>query len=302
MLLTILVIAGVFLDDQAGPPADSRARQIQIAQFWMTMICYSLGAWFARISLMLSTVRLIPTSFVLRRISESAFISLLLLCIGILTAKLSFCASDLSWYRKPNPFCPILGNAKLGVAELTTALVADVIIVAIPLRLLYRISLQREKRRMLLLMFSANIITGIVSVLRVVFLIGSSPGLLTIAVKAEIGTALMVADMAIITPYIYRLVKPEGDFDSKPDTYYRSVQPDGGIIMRRVADLVPDTHLDNTTQDSTAAISCASLPDPETAANISSMATESTGSEELGVRHQKPFTSSLSDITYAKSM
>ncbi|KIK61303.1 hypothetical protein GYMLUDRAFT_579427 [Collybiopsis luxurians FD-317 M1] len=204
----------------------------------------------ARFSLILSTVRLIPTLFTLRRISEFAFISFLLMCMGILTAKLYFCASDVSWYKSPTPACPFNNNTELAVADLILYLVADVILIIIPLRLMYRITLPWEKRRMLLLMFGASTITSIIAVLRVTFIIDTSWSFLFLIVRAEVGTALIVANLAILTPYIYRLATSEGDFDSEPDTYYRSFQPDGGIVMRRVSDLAPRIPHDNTTRGS----------------------------------------------------
>ena len=56
----------------------------------------------------------------------------------------------------------------------------------------------------------------------------------------QVGIGIIAANLAVLTPYIYRLVKHAGDFDSEPCTYYRSVQPDGGIRLRRVADIVPN--------------------------------------------------------------
>ncbi|KAF5392794.1 hypothetical protein D9757_001005 [Collybiopsis confluens] len=243
MVLTMMITVAVFVtgNPDAGP-IGSHNRRIKVIQFWIIMICYSFGAWFARITLILSTVRLIPTIFTLRKISEWAFICFLLMCLGVSSAKVYFCASNKSWHNLRAPVCQLTSNAPLAIGELATFLVADTILVAIPLRLLYRIALPSGKRRMLLLMFSANMITSIVAVLRVVFLINySSPSpSLTLAIKAEVGTALIVANLAILTPYVYRLINSEGDFDSKPDTYYRSFQPDGGIVMRRVSDLAPD--------------------------------------------------------------
>ena len=46
------------------------------------------------------------------------------------------------------------------------------------------------------------------------------------------------------------MINPEGDFDSKPFTYYRSIQPDGVVRMRRVADLVTDIRSANVPQQS----------------------------------------------------
>ncbi|KAF5392699.1 hypothetical protein D9757_001007 [Collybiopsis confluens] len=225
MILTVLLVVGIFLSNDHD--ADYN-RDAAIIQSWLTMIAYTTGSWAARISMMLSTVRLIPTVFTLRRISEWAFISLLLMGISVLAAKLSFCASDLSWYERSNPVCLILAY-----------IVADGMLIAIPLRLLYRISLPRKQRRMLLLMFGANIVTSMMAILYAVLFLSSCLGLLTLVTKIEAGVALIVANLAILTPYVYRLVNSEGDFDSKPNTYYRSFQPDGRVVLRRVSDIAP---------------------------------------------------------------
>ncbi|KAF5392696.1 hypothetical protein D9757_001004 [Collybiopsis confluens] len=233
MLLTVLITVATFLTDRQECKSFFIYRTL-------TLICFNLGAWFARVSLMLSTARLIPAVFTLRRISEMAFVSFLLMCAGIFIAKVYFCGSDLSWYAMPSPVCPLNSNTDLAVADLILYILADVILMAIPLRLLYQISLPKEKRRMLRLMFSANTVTSIIATLRVVCLLDSSWSLVFLVLRAEVGTALIVANLAILTPYIYCLVNPEGDYDSKPDRYYRSFQSDRGVfIMRRVSELMP---------------------------------------------------------------
>ncbi|KAF5353025.1 hypothetical protein D9757_011865 [Collybiopsis confluens] len=113
--------------------------------------------------------------------------------------------------------------------------VGDLALIIIPLRLLWRMSLESNKR-------STNLISTIFTVLHAVFYIGKAWNLLTITVKAEFGAVLIAANLSVLTPYIYRLVNPEGDFDSKPCTYYRSFQSDGGFRMRRMADIAPGIH------------------------------------------------------------
>lgn len=53
------------------------------------------------------------------------------------------------------------------------------------------------------------------------------------------GTALAVANLGVLVPFFYRLIKQDGDFDSKPYTHYQSFQSNGDIRIRRVSDLVP---------------------------------------------------------------
>ncbi|KAE9403385.1 hypothetical protein BT96DRAFT_767114, partial [Gymnopus androsaceus JB14] len=116
----------------------------------------------ARISLMLSIIRLIPPFLTLRRISEWAAVSFSLICLGILVPKMYVCASDRSWYNMRNPRCKLSPN--IGIGELTTDLVADITLVAIPIRLLGHVHLSKKKRRMLIIIFGASLLTSIASI------------------------------------------------------------------------------------------------------------------------------------------
>ncbi|KIK61411.1 hypothetical protein GYMLUDRAFT_166613, partial [Collybiopsis luxurians FD-317 M1] len=196
----------------------------------------------ARMSLILSIVRLIPTFFPLRRITELTSIWFLLMWMSTLVAKLYVCGSDLSWYHEPNATCRLGGHLGIAIYEAISFLVSDLTLIAIPLRLLHHISLGSDKRRMLILMFSVNLVTSAIAVIRTVSVIHQAWSLVTVIFEVEIGIGLIAANLAVLTPYIYRLFKPEGDFDSEPCTYYRSVQPDGSVRLRRVADIAPEVH------------------------------------------------------------
>lgn len=53
------------------------------------------------------------------------------------------------------------------------------------------------------------------------------------------GTALVVANLGVLTPVVYRFIKREKESnDSTPNSLYRSFQSNGDIRMRRVSDLV----------------------------------------------------------------
>ncbi|KAE9387776.1 hypothetical protein BT96DRAFT_457237 [Gymnopus androsaceus JB14] len=207
-------------------------------KFWIGMIPFTVAVWSARISLMLSTIRLIPPLFTLRRISEWAAVSFFLICLGILTPKIYICASDRSWYDTPNPRCPL--GLKIAIGELITDLVGDITLVVIPIRLLGYVNLPKDKRRMLLVIFGANLLTSATSVLHSVFLIGADSKshsydcfLIPIAAELELGTALTVANLGVLTPFLYRLIgKRDGDIDSKPYTHYPSIQTNGVIVFK----------------------------------------------------------------------
>ncbi|KIK61408.1 hypothetical protein GYMLUDRAFT_142668, partial [Collybiopsis luxurians FD-317 M1] len=167
-----------------------------------------------RMSLILSIVRLIPPFFSLRRTTECSFAGFLLMWISTLGAKIYACASNLTWYQGSSATCKLGGHVGIAIYEVVSSLVADITLIAIPLRLLHRISLGSKKRRMLILMFSVNIVTSTIAVVRTIFVLHQAWSPATIVVEVEVGTALIAANLAVLTPYIYRLFKSDGDFDS----------------------------------------------------------------------------------------
>ncbi|KAE9405768.1 hypothetical protein BT96DRAFT_317071 [Gymnopus androsaceus JB14] len=175
MILSILVDISLFgagtSSVGSSPLAPVSDESDQVVQFWLIMISFTLAIWCARISLMLSIIRLIPPLFTLRRISEWTAVSFSLICLGILTPKIYICASDLSWSDVSVPICPL---EKVAIGELITDLVADIALVVIPIRLLGHVKLSKDKRRMLIVIFGASLLTSAVSVVHVVFLMVSS--------------------------------------------------------------------------------------------------------------------------------
>ena len=79
------------------------------------------------------------------------------------------------------------------------------------------------------------------------------------------GTALAVANIGVLTPFLYRLIgKREVDIDSKPYTHYPSIQTNGDIRMRRVSDLVASgIRLADTGRVSTSIRVQEPVPEPE---------------------------------------
>ncbi|KIK61431.1 hypothetical protein GYMLUDRAFT_243605 [Collybiopsis luxurians FD-317 M1] len=307
-LFTVLMYVGEILADHTAVPATPNAHRLKIIQFWVILIAYCFAIWFAKITLMLSIVRLIPTFLTLRRVSELASIGFLLMCTSITTYKIYICASDVSWYKLPNPLCKAISLRAIGITELITYVAADVTLLAIPLRLLYHVSLSTDKKRMLIFMFSVNLITSAISILHVILLIDDAWSLLNVTLEVEVGIALVTANLAVIVPYFYRMINPEGDFDSKPFTYYRSVQPDGGVRMRRVADLVTDIRSTNEPQLSVSAIgrvpTTIRLPESDTetiSANVSAASSVESKNSQSSLHHHSSFVSLDSDVLSRES-
>ncbi|KAJ3782631.1 hypothetical protein GGU11DRAFT_793579 [Lentinula aff. detonsa] len=231
-LSQLLLIAMWIRTDTPGLGPLNESHSARIVAYWLVSISFTCTLWSARISLIFSVIRLIPPLFVLRRVSEWTAVIFFLMWAGLLTQKTYVCASDRSWYQLAAPQCHL--GMDVAIVELVTDIFADVALAVIPIRLLAGVGLSSDKRRMLYIMFCASLLTSIVSIIHAVFLLGPSGLLEAITAQAEAGTALIVANVGILSPYVYRLIKDGEDFDSKPYTYYPSFHSNGEVQMRRI--------------------------------------------------------------------
>ncbi|KAJ3872885.1 hypothetical protein F5051DRAFT_338534, partial [Lentinula edodes] len=223
MFLSQLMLIAMWI--RTDTPGSHSAR---IVAYWLVLETFRS----ARISLIFSVIRLIPPLFVLRRVSEWMAVIFFLMWAGSLIQKTYICASDRSWYQLSAPQCHL--GTDVAIVELVTDLFADVVLAVIPIRLLAGVGLSPDKRRMLYMMFCASLLTSMVSIIHAVFLLGPSGLLEAITAQAEAGTALMVANVGVLSPYVYRLMKNGQDFDSQPYTYYPSFHSNGEVHMRRI--------------------------------------------------------------------
>ncbi|KAE9406596.1 hypothetical protein BT96DRAFT_222379 [Gymnopus androsaceus JB14] len=233
VLLSYLLLISMWVrtDTPALGPIH-QSHSARIVAYWLLYISFTCTLWSARMSLIFSVIRLIPPLFKLRKVSEWTAVVFFFMWAGSLTQKTYVCASDRSWYQLAQPQCHL--GTKVGIVELITDLFADTSLVVIPIRLLQGVGISSEKRRMLHIMFGASLLISLVSVLHAVFLLGPSGLLEAITAQAEAVTALIVANLGVLSPYAYRLMKNGEDFDSKPYTYYHSFQANGEVEMRRM--------------------------------------------------------------------
>jgi len=97
--------------------------------------------------------------------------------------------------------------------ELVTDFIADAILVAIPLRLLWGVNLPRSQRILLFSIFSASILVTIVSVVHAAYLLGPSGLLEGLTANVECAVSLIVANLAVVVTHIYRLIRNGEDID-----------------------------------------------------------------------------------------
>ncbi|KAJ4495228.1 hypothetical protein C8R41DRAFT_298145 [Lentinula lateritia] len=182
-LSQLLLIAMWIRTDTPGLGPLDESHSARIVAYWLVSISFTCTLWSARISLIFSVIRLIPPLFVLRRVSEWMAITFFLMWAGSLIQKTYICASDRSWYQLSAPQCHL--GTDVAIVELVTDLFADVVLAAIPIRLLAGVGLSPDKRRMLYMMFCASLLTSMVSIIHAVFLLGPSGLLEAITAQAE---------------------------------------------------------------------------------------------------------------------
>ena len=143
----------------------------------------------SRMSMALSIYRITPPMAKFYRVSQFAVALFGIMWVGLLIQKLVHCVSDRSWEKTFEPQCH--NGLAIGVAELcsmlqttlvlyqtsdifvcTADLIADSLLVFLPIGLLWKLSASHNKYRLLMAIFSASILTTIVSIVHAVFLLG----------------------------------------------------------------------------------------------------------------------------------
>lgn len=157
-------------------------------------------------SILFSIMRIIPRLMTLRRYANICAVLFLCMWIAVLTQKLYICTHHDAWQHKKNIQC-VLGES-VGGLELASQssvrhslsalshilpcaadIVADSILVALPVRLLWDIGISSPNRKLLMAIFSASMITTIVSIVHTAFELSPNRNAEAIAAHVEVSPA-----------------------------------------------------------------------------------------------------------------
>ncbi|KAH7912883.1 hypothetical protein BJ138DRAFT_715638 [Hygrophoropsis aurantiaca] len=120
-----------------------------------------------------------------------------------LATKIYACASDTAWYNAMIIQCPI--PAGVAVVEVCTDVVADLILVLLPLRLLWRVKLPANQRKLLLAIFSSSILISVVSAVHTAYIVPTSSFIGGITAEIEGALSLVVCNLLVIVTFVYRV-------------------------------------------------------------------------------------------------
>ncbi|KAF8993454.1 hypothetical protein BDQ17DRAFT_139340 [Cyathus striatus] len=194
------------------PPQGPLLRRITL--FWLSALLTPCVAWPARVSMCMSISRLAPPTARRRRALFALAVVFLLLGAVLTAQKIWICAGDSSWHQNPAVQC--YTGKTVGYLSLSTDVVGDACLVAIPLRLLWGVKLPRRERRLVLSLFASSILSTLAGIVYAVFIFraasfGSYRTLfvnMTAHIKAAV--TLLVCNLLVIVTYIYRKLNTEG--------------------------------------------------------------------------------------------
>ncbi|KZT27586.1 hypothetical protein NEOLEDRAFT_1176601 [Neolentinus lepideus HHB14362 ss-1] len=193
-----------------GPLHQSKGNRI--IAYWLVSLSFTFTLWSARMSQLFSVVRIIPEIMRMRKIAYGIAGLFGAMWTTLIIQKVYICKRDTSWYREAKPQCH-LGHA-VASTELATDFISDAMLVVVPLRLLWRVSMHRSQRKLLFSVFSASILTTIVSAVHAYFVLGPSGLLEATTANVEASVSLIVANLAVIVTYLYRLIRGERDLEN----------------------------------------------------------------------------------------
>ncbi|KAJ7900996.1 hypothetical protein B0H14DRAFT_3123600 [Mycena olivaceomarginata] len=210
---------------------------IMLVSMWLRTIpgqskyTFIVTYWASRMSVIFSIIRLIPHQFLLRKITTGVAAVFAVFWLGLMIQVAHVCGKDKSWYKMTKPQCRL--DHGVAVLELSTDVFADLALAIIPIILIRNTMLPSSQRKMLVVIFTASLLTTLVSIVHAVFVLGPSGSLEGISAHAEAATALIVANVAVMVTSLYRLFRRSDYMDPKPYTYNYALQS-GGVVKERV--------------------------------------------------------------------
>ncbi|KAG9310175.1 hypothetical protein JVU11DRAFT_9799 [Chiua virens] len=180
--------------------------QASLVGFWMYALGFTCIVWAVRMSILFSVARIVHstkrmrwTVIVLATFFTSVF-------VAYETWKIWWFALDSSWtkqtdfYTRPARWLP----HSMYVYELCTDCVSDALLISLPVRLLWKMNLPANQRRMIIVIFSSSIIVTMASIFRAVCQIMRMSSLIGVASDVEIAFSVIVCNLLVVVTLVYR--------------------------------------------------------------------------------------------------
>ncbi|KAF9551712.1 hypothetical protein CPC08DRAFT_621439, partial [Agrocybe pediades] len=198
-LVTDIIVFAVYLivfsSTVQSPP---KPAYLTFALRWLTLICYTIALWAARMTVAVTIVRLHPRGSA-RRHAATASIIFSAFAIAMIIQKIVICSQK----QGNSPRCIVIPRYT-GILELVTNLLEDLWLLIAPASMLWKMKLQKSHRRLIFAIFLCGIFTALASIIHAVFILLNSAAWLGIVGHIEITVAIAVSNLLVLVTYIYR--------------------------------------------------------------------------------------------------
>ncbi|KAJ7885755.1 hypothetical protein B0H14DRAFT_2338562, partial [Mycena olivaceomarginata] len=206
-LCAIVFVAAAMLHVQ---DPESLPQNVKVSVYYMCAQFFYAVVWTTRISVMFNVIRL---SFVgpVRQLLFSVVIVFFVAWVVLFAQVWWVCERQPGWKEKSAPQCAL--GTDVAIAQLITDALSDLILIATPMRLLWRVRLQRGLKFRLRAVFATTSIGTAVSLYHAycVLRFGGVPEFL--AATLQLSVSLLVANLPVLVAVIFRL-KSDSESDN----------------------------------------------------------------------------------------
>ncbi|KAF9819382.1 hypothetical protein IEO21_02125 [Rhodonia placenta] len=207
LAVDFVLVGGAWLN--TDPAASNHQKVIG---YYVFDIAFTCVLWSARMSILASILRIVPSIMTLRRYTHACAFLMLCMWIAMLVQKTYVCEYDTAWKTAPHVQC-FLGKPVAAV-EFCTDITSDAMLIILALRLIWGVSIPYPTRRLLKVIFSASFITTIASVTHASYLLGPDRNAECITAHVEANISLLICNLSVLAPWAARAVSHEPAADT----------------------------------------------------------------------------------------
>ncbi|KAH7925356.1 hypothetical protein BV22DRAFT_444637 [Leucogyrophana mollusca] len=187
-------------------PQATRGQALNVSSL-VYSFSFTSVVWSVRMSIILSILRIVYPSSHIRRITYGVA-TLFAVLWGVLMA-----LKAINWRSTFGSTNTHSVTATIA-CELASDILADVVLAALPLRLLWSVKLHRKQRRIILTIFSSSLIISMASSFHAACELQHLTSLVSVAKDFELAFCLIVCNLLVVVTFIYRTVKNDDESDS----------------------------------------------------------------------------------------
>ncbi|KAF8516780.1 hypothetical protein JB92DRAFT_2810087 [Gautieria morchelliformis] len=176
-------------------------RTTRIAAYYVLSEAFYGTVWAARLSILFSVIRITPDAFSRTLLYRAAIV------FGVVWAFFFaqlfwICVPELNWTDLSAPQCTL--SLQVPVCQLVTDILADLLLITVPVRLFLGSSLESGMKIRLAAIFSASILTTVVSLVHAVYILKVGGVDELVAAVVEDSVSLIVCNLSVVVTALYR--------------------------------------------------------------------------------------------------